>query len=552
MRMAGDLNDGAGRQGEESMGERMKGGQAAIRALENQGVEVVFGIPGVHTLEIYDALVDSSIKHILARHEQGAGFMADGYARASGKPGVAVIITGPGITNVMTAVGEAYTDSSPLMVLSSNVEQAWAGQMLGHLHDLSDQLGVMRAVTKWNAQATSVAQVPALVSEAFSKMKSGRARPTHVEVPLDVLSDFGEAEFSPAASEHRAAPDAHDIARAVDLLKGAERVVIWCGGGAVSSAAGGAVAALAEQLGAPIMTSTMGKGSVPDDHPMLVGRLWEPGNPVDDLLKSADVALVFGSKLGAMETEYQRMPLPKALIRVDVDPAEINRNYTPIHAIVADARLAAEALLSALKDAGVQNTGTSAEEVSKLKSASLDASWGAAQKPYVDALRDAIPHDGILVSDMTMMGYVCCTRYPVYEPRTFLFPQGYGTLGFSLPAAIGAKIARPDATVVPIVGDGGFQYTMQEVATAVQFKVGLPIVIFNDSTYTAVKSAQADQYDRRFIAVDLINPDYLKLADAYGIPSVRAMSPDALTEAIGQAAKRDQPTIIDVPIRFES
>jgi acetolactate synthase-1/2/3 large subunit len=534
------------------MGERMKGGQAAIRALEKQGVEVVFGIPGVHTLEIYDALVDSSITHVLARHEQGAGFMADGYARASGKPGVAVIITGPGITNVMTAVGEAYTDSSPLMVLSSNVEQAWAGKMLGHLHDLSDQLGVMGAVTKWNAQATSVAQVPELVGEAFSQMKSGRARPTHVEVPLDVLSEFGKASFPAAAGEHRTAPDANDIARAVDLLKGAERVVIWCGGGAVSSAAGEAIGALAEQLGAPILTSTMGKGSVPDDHPMLVGRLWEPGNPVNDLLKSADAALVFGSKLGAMETEYQRMPLPETLLRVDVDPTEINRNSPPAHAIVADARLAAEALLSALKDAGVRHAGTSAEDVSKLKSAALDAGWGAAQKPYVDALRHAIPRDGVLVSDMTMMGYVCCARYPVYEPRTFLFPQGYGTLGFSLPAAIGAKIARPDATVVPIVGDGGFQYTMQEVATAVQFKVGLPIVIFNDSTYTAVKSAQADQYDRRFIAVDLVNPDYLKLADAYGIPGVRATSPDALTEAIGQAVKRDQPTIIDVPISFES
>jgi len=534
------------------MGERMKGGQAAIRALERQGVEIVFGIPGVHTLEIYDALVDSSIKHVLARHEQGAGFMADGYARASGKPGVAVIITGPGITNVMTAVGEAYTDSSPVMVLSSNVEQAWAGKMLGHLHDLSDQLGVMRAVTKWNAQATSVAQVPALVSEAFSQMKSGRARPTHVEVPLDVLSEFGEADFAPAASEHRTAPDAKDIARAVELLKSAERAIIWCGGGAVSSAAGGAIGALAEQLGAPIITSTMGKGSVPDDHPMVIGRLWEPGNPVNELLTSADAALVFGSKLGAMETEYQRMPLPKTLIRVDIDPEEIHRNYAPAHAIVADARLAAEALLSALRDAGVEKAGVSAEEVRKLKLAALDASWGAHQKPYVDALRSAIPRDGILVSDMTMMGYVCSASYPVYEPRTFLFPQGYGTLGFSLPAAIGAKIARPDATVVPIVGDGGFQYTMQEVATAVQFKIGLPIVIFNDSTYTAVKSAQADQYDRRFIAVDLVNPDYLKLADAYGIPSVRATSPDALTEAIAEATRRDQPTIIDVPISFES
>ena len=534
------------------MGQRMKGGQAAVRALESQGVEVVFGIPGVHTLEIYDGLVDSSIRHILARHEQGAGFMADGYARASGKPGVAVIITGPGITNVLTAVGEAYTDSSPVMVLSSNVEQQWAGQMLGHLHDLSDQLGVMSAVTKWNARATAIDQIPELVAEAFAQMASGRPRPTHVEVPLDVLADYGAADFKPAAMSHPAEPRPEEIARALDLLKDAERVVIFCGGGAVSSAAGQAIGAIATQLGAPILTSVMGKGSVPDDHPMVLGRLWDSGNPADEVLRTADTAIVFGSKLGAMETQYQKMPMPSNLIRIDIDPLEISRNYEPSHAIVADARLAAEALLASLKDTGLTKTGWSSDDVQAIKAASLDTGWGKEQRPYVDALRRAIPRDGVLVSDMTMMGYVCGSRYPVYEPRTFLFPQGYGTLGFSLPAAIGAKIARPEATVVSIVGDGGFQYTMQEVATAVQFKLGLPIVIFNDSTYTAVKSEQAQKYDRRFIAVDLVNPDYLKLADAYGIPSVRARTPEELEQAIVLAAKRDQPTIIDTPISFET
>ena len=534
------------------MGTRMKGGQAAVRALESQAVEVVFGIPGVHTLEIYDGLVDSSIRHILARHEQGAGFMADGYARASGKPGVAVIITGPGITNVLTAIGEAYTDSSPVMVLSSNVEQQWAGQMLGHLHDLSDQLGVMHAVTKWNARATSIQQIPVLVAEAFAQMKCGRPRPTHVEVPLDVLAGFEEAEFAPAAEFQRSAPEPHDIDRAIELLIGAERVVIWCGGGAVSSAAGPAIAAISERLGAPIITSVMGKGSVPEDHLMVLGKLWSSGNPVDELLKSADAVLVFGSKLGAMETEYQRMPLPTCLIRIDADPHEISRNYTPKHTIVADARLAANALIAAMNAAGLTKKGWTADQVQEIKAVTLDGAWGAEQKPYVDALRRAIPRDGVLVSDMTMMGYVSSGRYPVYEPRTYLFPQGYGTLGFSLPAAIGAKVARPEATVVSIVGDGGFQYTMQEVATAVQFKLGIPIVIFNDSTYTAVKSEQAQKYDRRFIAVDLINPDYLKLADAYAIPSVRAHSPEELEQAIVDAAKRDQPTIIDTPISFAS
>ena len=532
------------------MAERMKGGQAAVRALESQGVDVVFGIPGVHTLEIYDALVESRIRHVLARHEQGAGFMADGYARASGRPGVAVIITGPGITNVMTAVGEAYTDSSPIMILSSNVEQQWAGQMLGHLHDLSDQIGVMSAVTKWNARSTTVAEIPELVANAFREMTTGRPRPTHVEVPLDVLSDFGDAVMVSAVQSNPAAPSQNAIEQAAGLISDAQRAVIWCGGGAVSSAAGGAIAAIAERLGAPIITSIMGKGSVPADHEMVLGKSWEHGNAVDELLRSADVALVFGSKLGAMETNYQRMPMPDRLIRFDNDADEIDRNYKPTLAVVGDARVSAEALLAKLKTAGITKQGWTSQQVKAIKSEFMASTWGKDQQPYVDALRSAIPRDGILVSDMTMMGYVCGNRYPVYEPRTFLFPQGYGTLGFSLPAAIGAKVARPDKMVVSIVGDGGFQYTMQEIATAVQFKIGLPIVIFNDSTYTAVKMEQAEKYDRRFIAVDLVNPDYRKLADAYDIPSTTARSPEELERAIADAATRDLPTIIDTPISF--
>ncbi|HEX3721514.1 MAG TPA: thiamine pyrophosphate-binding protein, partial [Nitrolancea sp.] len=366
------------------------------------------------------------------------------------------------------------------------------------------------------------------------------------------LADFGEAEFEAAAEYRPSAPEPREIEQAIELLTRAERIVIWCGGGAVTSAAGPAIAAISERLGAPIVTSVMGKGSVPEDHPMVLGKLWDSGNPVDELLMSADAVLVFGSKLGAMETRYQQMPLPECLIRIDADPREITRNYTPKQTIVADARLAADALLAGLESAGLRKQGWTADQVQEIKAATLDGAWGAEQKPYVDALRRAIPRDGVLVSDMTMMGYVSSGRYPVYEPRTYLFPQGYGTLGFSLPAAIGAKIARPEATVVSIVGDGGFQYTMQEVATAVQFKLGIPIVIFNDSTYTAVKSEQAQKYDRRYIAVDLINPDYLKLADAYGIPSVRAHSPEELEQAILDAAKRDQPTIIDTPISFAS
>jgi thiamine pyrophosphate-dependent acetolactate synthase large subunit-like protein len=525
----------------------MRGGVAAVKALEANGVDTVFGIPGVHTLEIYDALYDSNIKHILARHEQGAGFMADGYARASGKPGVAVIITGPGITNVATPIGEAYTDSVPVFVLSSNLERIWADKMLGHLHDLSDQLGVMSAVTKWNERALEVHEIPNLINTAFHNMAFGRPRPTHVEVPLDVLAEFGEVEVSQLPNANPPAPDATTVAQALDMIATAERIVIYCGGGAQHGASS-AVQQLAERLGAPVLMSAMGKGAISDRHPLSLGNNWERGNAVDEMLKEADLAIVFGSKLGAQETDYQRMPLPEKLIRVEIDEGEVLRNYSPALPVVADAKQTAEAILAGLAERDFARQSWSTDQVQQVKSNALEQCWGSAQQPYVDALRSAIPDDGILVNDMTMMAYVNNRRYPVYEPRTFFFPSGYGTLGYSLPAAIGAKVACPDKTVVAIMGDGGFQYTMQELATAAQFEISLPIVIFNDSTYTAVKEEQAAEHDRRFIAVDLKNPDFVALAQSYGIEAVRAESPEALQSAIESAAQRGGPTLIDTPI----
>ena len=533
------------------MTERLTGGQAVVRALEANGVEVVFGIPGVHTLEIYDALIDSPIRHVLARHEQGVGFMADGYARAAGKPGVALVITGPGVTNVATPVGEAYADSSPVLVVASSEEQRWAGTMDGHYHDLRDQFGLMRPLTAWAGRATAVAEVPTLIGEAFRRMTTGRARPAYVEVPLDVLAAHGEVAVEATPAADRAAPDAAAIEPAVAAIAGAERTVLYCGGGAVVSGASDAFVALAERLGAPVLTSETGKGSVPEDHPLAVGNLWERGNAVDELLRRADLALVFGSKLGASATDHQAMPLPSRLIRVDVDPAEVERHYRPSQAIVADAGAAAAALVAALDGHAIGKDGWAPGEVATAKRRALESIWGAEQAPYLAALRRAIPRDGILVTDMTMMGYLAARRYPAYEPRTIFGPSGYGTLGFALPAAIGAKVARPEATVVAVVGDGGFQYTMQEVATAVQFRLGLPIVLFDDSTYTAVKLEQALKFDRRFVAVDLVNPDFVGLAAAYGIPGVRADSPEELAAAVVAAARRDLPTIIVTPIRFE-
>jgi acetolactate synthase-1/2/3 large subunit len=532
------------------MAERLTGGQAVVRALAAHGVDVAFGIPGVHTLALYDALIDSPIRHILGRHEQGVGFMADGYARASGKPGVALVITGPGVTNVATAVGEAYTDSSPLLVVASAEDQRWGGKMMGHYHDIRDQTEAIRPVTASQTTATAVSEVAPAIGAAFARMASARPRPSYVEIPRDVLEAEAEIALPEPVITDRPAPAAELIAGAVEDLNKAKRVVIIAGGGAASSDAGEAILAIAERLGAPVITSQMGKGVVPEDHPYALGNLWASGNPVDAIVRKADAAIVIGTKLGGAETEDGAMRLPATMIRVDIDPEEVERNYRPSRAIVADARKSAEALAEALAASDVRKDGWSAEEIARAREGALETAFGAQNAAYLAALRRAIPRDGILVNDTTMMTYAAAKFFPCYHPRTFIVPAGYLTLGFSMPAAIGAKIAQPDKVVVSIVGDGGFQFTMHELATAKQFNVSLPIVIFNDSTYTAVKMDQAMRYDRRYIGVDLENPDFLKLAAAYDIPGVRTNSPDELEAAVVEASQRGGPTIIDVPIEW--
>ena len=521
----------------------------AIATLESHGVETVFGVPGVHTLALYDALSRSSIRHILARHEQGAGFMAGGYARATGRTGVAVIITGPGITNIATPVGEAYADSSPVFVLSSNVERPYLDAMRGSLHDLKDQLGVMAAVTGWNTRVTDAAETSTAVATALHRAASGRRLPVHVEVPLDILDETVEgATIETERLPGRIVPDPLALAEAAQRLRAASRPIIYCGGGAVSAAAGEHVIALAERLGAPVVTSIMGKGSVPEDHPLVLGALWAPDNAVDALLRDADCMIVFGSKLGVQATSHFRLPIPVELIRVDVDEAEMSLNARPTVPILGDAALAAEGMVSLLAGDEYSSTGFGRDRINGVREQARTTAFGTDRLSYIEALRGAIPRDGVVAFDMTMMSYASCYLYPAYLPRTFLFPSGYGTLGFALPAALGAKIGRPETAVACVVGDGGFQYTMEELGTAVQHRVGIPIVIFNDSTYSAVKDEQASSRGGRFIGVDLVNPDYLKLAEAYGVKGVRAEDPDAMARAIRDALSRELPTIIDVPI----
>lgn len=541
-----------------SISSRVRGGAAIVELLKGHGVDTVFGIPGVHNLDIYDALHENpGLTNILARHEQGAGFMADGYYRATGKPGVALIVTGPGVTNVATAVGEAFADSSNVFVIATNLERKYIDTLEGNLHEMTDQMGVMKPIVKWSKRVMEAGDIPASINDAFTAIQTGRPRPIYLEVPIDVMAEELEMDDIMLLSSTASVDISTQIAQAAELIASSGRVMIFAGGGATSDEASAALRVLAEELGAPVVTSLMGKGAIPADHPFAVGAFgyrWSADNPTVEVMQNSDLAIVVGSGLGVRTSGEGTLPLPSKLIHIDIDPAEHGKRYQPNVSMIADATEALNGLLDAVRAGNRPTERWSEEQVAIIRDRLFEPSDArvAGYVPYIDALREGMDRDAILCNDMTMMAYEGVRYFPVYEPRSYTFPRGFGTLGSAMPTAIGAKVGCPDKQVVAMVGDGGFQFTMEELGAAVHHRIPITTVIFNDSTHTAVKAAQKRTYPGRYVAVDLVNPDYVKLADAYGIQGIRAESPEALTEALATAKSSDMPLIIDVPINLES
>lgn len=540
-----------------SIGTRVRGGVAVVQSLQAHGVDTVFGIPGVHNLELYDALVDApEITNILARHEQGVGFMADGYARATGKPGIAFVVTGPGVTNVATAVGEAFADSSRVLVIATNLERKYVDTLAGNLHEMTDQMSVMRPLVKWARRVMYARDIPGAIAEAFAALESGRPRPVYIEIPIDVLVEEFDAMECEQLETPPARPRVDELDRASQLISTSNRITILAGGGTNTFEAAPLLTQLADELGAAVITSLMGKGSIPDDHPMAAGAFgyrWSEDNPTVSLMRGSDLAIAIGTGLGVRTTADGAMPLPDRLIHIDIDPLEVGARYPTSLGIVADAATTLQALLDRVQS-GVRPharwSDTEVAEVRRKLSQPADARV-AGYLPWLRALRAGIDRGAILCNDMTMTAYEGVRYFPIYEPRTYTFPRGFGTLGSALPTAIGAKIGQPEKQVVSLAGDGGFQFTMEEIGAAVHHRVPVAIVIFNDATHTAVKVVQRRDYQRRYSSVDLVNPDYVKLADAYGMPGVRVDSPDALTNALRDASESDMPVLIDVPINLE-
>ena len=529
----------------------LTGAQAAIATLSSYGIDTIFGIPGVHTLPLYDVMRDEpGLRHILARHEQGAGFMAEGYARASGQVGVVCTITGPGVTNVATPVASAYSDSIPLLVISTSLPRASNGRPRGELHEIKDQLGMMDALAGWTRAVEFVEEIPDALRDALRALRSGRPRAAYVQIPLDLLEIAAEMEIPAPHRTPPLPPSEKALNAAVRLLAEAKRPIIVAGGGVTASGANEQLAQLAELLNAPVLLSRKNHDLLPDTHPLAITTSeYGIAAELHTLVSKSDLTLVIGSKLSAGRTNNKRLLLPTPLIQIDIDPAEIGRQYPATVEIVADAGLALDALLEALSNIP-QNRPSRADEIAAARDAHLTNTRRRFGEllGLLDAVREGLPHNGIVVADMTMLGYASGEYLPVYEPRTYIHPAELCSIGCGLPLALGAKAAKPERSVLALCGDGGFLLNVGELATAVQEHLDVVIVVFNDSTYTAVKNSQTRRFNGRYIATDLVAPDYVALARAFGLEAVLATNADQLQSAIHTATQRKGSTLIEVPM----
>ncbi|MCS5734527.1 thiamine pyrophosphate-dependent enzyme [Herbiconiux daphne] len=521
----------------------MSGGEALARQLVLEGVTDLFGVPGVQLDFAVDGLAQVRDQLVFrhTRHEQAAAYMADGYARSTGKIGVCMVVPGPGMLNAMAALSTAYACSSPVLAIVGQIPSALIGGGHGILHEVNDQTRTLGTVTKWTGIALTPQEVPGLVHEAFRQLRTGSPAPVGIEIPPDVLKARAEITLVDEPIEPApVVPDERAVRNAATLLAAAERPVIYVGGGVLAAEASGELRELAELIQAPVVMSLHGRGALDNRHPLALSSL--AGR---DVLRAADVVLVVGSRF----IDGHAHPLVTAagakVILLNSREHDLGEPRRSDVDVLSDARLGLAALSEVLtaverpeQGAVLDAVRTRAEELVAL--VEPQASW-------VRALREAIPDDGVLVNELTQIGFLAEVGYPVYGPHTYITPGYQGTLGYGFATALGAKAGNPERVVVSINGDGGFGWNLQELATAKLHGIGLITVVFADGTFGNVQRMQKDQFDGRIYATDLANPDFVKLAEAFGVAGVRVSTPDALVTAIREGAASGEPLLIEVP-----
>jgi acetolactate synthase-1/2/3 large subunit len=521
----------------------MSGGDAVVRSVLAHGISTIYCLPGVQSDHLFNAMFDAgdALSVVHTRHEQGAAYMALGAALATGKSAAYSVVPGPGFLNSSAALATAYSTGARVLALVGQIPSHGIGKGHGLLHEIPDQIGILRKLTKWAERAGTPQAAPDIVARAFKELRSGRPRPVGIEVPPDMLAARAEVELQPPLPLDGAVPlDEDAIAQAADLLAKAECPVIFVGGGALDAA--DEVRALAERLGAPVVSYRRGRGVLDDRHPL--SQLLSGGHA---LWAKADVVLAVGTRL--------QLPLSAwgtddklTLIKVDIDRDELDRIRTPRIGLVGDAaavlaRLAQHlARLPATRPDRVERSCALKERVA------ADVSVLGPQLGFLRAIRDVLPDDGVLIDELTQVGYSARAVYEARRPRTFISSGYQGTLGWGVATALGAKHALGDVPVVALSGDGGFMFNVQELSTAVRHRIPIVVIVFNDGAYGNVRNMQKSLYGNRLIGTDLANPDFVRLAESFGITGRRVTDPDGLRRALEQCLAANEPGLIEVPV----
>ena len=522
---------------------KLTGGQALVQALGREGIEVVFGLPGIQLDWAFDALYAErdriAVYH--TRHEQATSYMADGYARSTGRVGTCLVVPGPGLLNAAAGLSTAYACNAPVLCLAGQIQSDLIGVGRGMLHEIPEQLTMVRSVTKWAAHAGRPEEIPGLVREAFAQLRSGRPRPVALEIPPDVLAATAEVELLDPVAPERAAGDPDLLCRAGEALARAGRPIIFVGGGVLAAGAWDELRLLAEALEAPVVMTSNWRCALFDRH-------YLAQNPVAGrrLLPDADAILAVGTRFVSPATQWG-LPSGATTIQLDADPEEVGRNVAPAIGIVGDAKAGLAALLEHV-DGGRKRPSREAE-LRALKEEVADLLFEVQpQAAFAKAIRSVLPDDGVFISEMTQVGYWANSGFPVYEPRTYLTPGYQGTLGYGFATALGAQAGNPGKKVVSINGDGGFMYNVQELSTMKRHGLNVAAVVFNDNAYGNVRRIQRESFGGRTIASDLLNPDFAKLAESFGVAGMRAHGPDELAGALREALAGDEPALIEVPV----
>jgi acetolactate synthase-1/2/3 large subunit len=525
----------------------MTGGEAIVSGLVAHGIDTVFGLPGAQIYGLFDAFHQAQLKVIGARHEQACGYMAYGYARSSGKPGVFSVVPGPGVLNAGAALLTAFGSNEPVLCLTGQVPTQFLGKGRGHLHEMPDQLATLRTFVKWADRIEYPDNAPTAVSRAFQEMLSGRRGPAALEMPWDVFTQRVQASaakpFDPFPAPQ---PDSERIKEAAAVISASKAPMIFVGSGAIDAQE--EILELAEMIDAPVVAFRSGRGIVSNAHELgltmaAAYKLW----PTTDLMIGIGTRL----ELPTM-SRWPYRPEGLKSVRIDIDPVEMRRT-PPDVAVVADARAATSDLVKAVARAGTRKTASRRAAIREASAAAhAEIQKVQPQMAYLNILREVLPQDGIVTDELSQVGFASWYGFPIYQPRTFITSGYQGTLGSGFPTALGAKVANPGKPVVAITGDGGFMFAVQELATAVQFNIGVVTLVFNNNAYGNVRRDQVQRFEGRVVASDLVNPDFVKLAESFGVAASRVTAPDHFRSHLEKALAHGGPYLIAIEVPRDS